>query len=268
MRRFVRVWVAVLGAMLLSVAVAGQNCSTQPADARVLSEASAAAERSFAALAQGPGDIALIARVGQDLSAHGLHYSHVGIVLREHPDGPWTVVHLLNECGTARSAVYAEGLLNFFLDGMHSYEAKIVWLKPQLARPLLQLMQGEAPVALHDPDYNVIARWNSARDQNSTAWVLALLGAALNPAGRHDPRASIAATAQDGFVPSTIRIAYGKRLLGGLFSANADFLDHPIAARLKGLYQVVTVQSIFAWLRNSGWITLEQVIGAPQPQRD
>ena len=38
------------------------------------------------------------------------------------------------------------------------------------------------------------------------------------------------------------------RVLGGLFSANAVFTDHPVATRLSGRYPVVTVRSILRWL--------------------
>jgi hypothetical protein len=37
-------------------------------------------------------------------------------------------------------------------------------------------------------------------------------------------------------------------VLGGLFSANTDFTDHPVATRLSGDYPVVTVRSILRWL--------------------
>jgi hypothetical protein len=50
-------------------------------------------------------------------------------------------------------------------------------------------------------------------------------------------------------VPDRIHIPYSKRLLGGLFSANADFTDHPVATRLSGDYPVVTVRSILRWLQ-------------------
>jgi hypothetical protein len=52
----------------------------------------------------------------------------------------------------------------------------------------------------------------------------------------------------DGFRPDVIHIPYRKRILGGLFSANTDFTDHPVATRLSGEYPVVTVRSIFRYL--------------------
>lgn len=244
----------------------GQDCQIEAATPAILAQASAAAERTWSALESHPGDIALVARVGQDLSRFDLRYSHVGIVLRDHPQGSWTVIHQLNECGTGTSGIYAEGLLDFFLDGMVSYDSRIIWLKPELAASLTQVMRSTLPTRLHDPDYNVIARFGSRRTQNSTAWVLALLGAALAGdeavARTPDPQRGLARAADHGFEPSVLRIGYGERLMGGLFSANARFTDHPLAARLGGRYEVVSVRSIFEWLRAAGLVADEQTLGS------
>jgi len=60
-----------------------------------------------------------------------------------------------------------------------------------------------------------------------------------------------------------IRIGYGKRLLGGMFSANAQFTDHPVGSRLSGRYEVVTVRSILGF---ASTMAVEQmVIREPAP---
>lgn len=255
-------WLGLLLALTLSSAEAGQNCAVRAATPDILQQSSSAAERSYRALEERGGQVALIARVGQDLSRFGLRYSHVGFVLRDHPDGRWTVLHLLNTCGTDASGVYAEGLLDFFLDGMVSYDSHIVWLQPDFAASLTRVLEGTQPVQLHDPDYNVIARWNSDRTQNSTAWVLALLGAALAEPQARTAQEAIQQTAAAGFEPTVLRIGYGERLAGELFSANARFTDHPVAARLSGRYPVVTVRSIFEWLRRAELVQDEHTLGS------
>ena len=93
-------------------------------------------------------DVVLIARAGQDLSRHGLRWSHVGFAYRTpappattyatSPDGAarhatWRVVHKLNDCGQATSAVYRQGLAQFFNDDPHRYEAALLPLKPEVA---------------------------------------------------------------------------------------------------------------------------------------
>lgn len=71
--------------------------------------------------------VALIARVGTDLSKQGTVYSHAGFAVRDHAEGRWTVVHLLNECGSDRSGLYAQGLVNFFADDLVNEDLRIVW---------------------------------------------------------------------------------------------------------------------------------------------
>ena len=106
-------------------------------------------------------------------------------VLRDHPDGRWTVVHELNACGTARSSLYAQGLVNFFVDDLVAQDAKIVWPDDETSAALVALLTRD-PSRVHDADYSVIARFGSAKYQNSTAWVLETIGAA-EAGGPHGP---------------------------------------------------------------------------------
>lgn len=69
----------------------------------------AAAETAMRVVAELDRAEAPVARVGTDLSKQGLVYSHVGFALRDHADERWTVLHLLNECGTDRSSLHAQG---------------------------------------------------------------------------------------------------------------------------------------------------------------
>jgi hypothetical protein len=57
--------------------------------------------------------VALITRVGQDLSRYGQRYSHMAYVWRDHPKGRWTVVHELNQCGTAQLGAVRPGTGQF-----------------------------------------------------------------------------------------------------------------------------------------------------------
>lgn len=212
------------------------------------------AMHTVAALDEADAPVALVARVGTDLSKHGLVYSHVGFVLRDHPDGRWTVLHLLNACGTDRSALHAQGLVNFFADDLVNQDARIVWLQPALAQRLASQLRALPRNALHQPHYNVIARPGSRDYQNSTAWVLETLAAALPEAGTlHDRGHAYAYAEHDDFQPDRIHIAYSKRILGGLFSANAAFTDHPVGTRLSGDYPVITVRSILRYLQARGY---------------
>jgi hypothetical protein len=236
-----------------SPAQAGTQCVEARPGPREVATAAATALRVREALEDEGAPVAVLARAGTDLSKYGLHYSHAAFVVRDHPDGRWTVVHLLNACGTAHSSLYAQGLVNYFADNLVDQDARVVWLPPEQADRLAALLTGPQVGALHDLDYNVIARYDSPRTQNSTAWILEMLAASRLPAGAPlDRRAAQSAARRDGHVPDTIHIAYSKRILGGLFSANTDFTDHPVATRLSGDYPVVTVRSILRWLHATG----------------
>jgi hypothetical protein len=237
--------------------LAGRSCEPFQPSPRVQAEAAASALRMLQALNAQPADVVLLARAGTDLSAHGLHYSHLGFVLREHADGPWTVVHLLNYCGSAESALFAEGLVDFFLDDLEVQDARLVWLEPALAERLAALLRSPAIHALHERRYNLIARPCSRRTQNSTGWALEVLATAID--GGHPGRARAQARLRaDRFVPDTVRIAYSKRIAGGLLADNLVFTDHPVKARLSGRYPVVTVRSILRHLQALGAVVDER----------
>lgn len=249
-------WVGLLLALASAPVFAGNDCSERSVTPAAIAAAAETAMRTRAALDAVDAPVALVARVGTDLSAHGLVYSHVGFARREHADGAWTVVHLLNRCGTDRSALHAEGLVNFFSDQLVNQDARVLWLDPALAARVAARLDSDAIFALHQPRYSVIARPDSRDYQNSTAWVLDVL-ASSSLAAAATNRAQAQRAASDHH-PDRIHIPYRKRVLGGIFSANLAFTDHPIGARLAGDYHVVTVRSIVDWLRQRGVVVAER----------
>ncbi|MGX5730867.1 DUF2145 domain-containing protein [Pseudoxanthomonas beigongshangi] len=234
------------------VAHAGNDCREQQLPPAKVAAAAETALRAVAALEQMDAPVALVARVGTDLSRHGLVYSHAGFVVRDHAQGRWTVVHLLNECGSDRSGLYAQGLVNFFSDDLINQDLRIVWFKPDIARRLATRLQQMPRHGLHHPHYNLIARPGSRDYQNSTAWLVEMIASAIADKPIYDRTAAYAFARGDGFLPETIHVPYTQRVLGGLFTANVDFTDHPIATRLSGDYPVVTVRSIFRYLDRAG----------------
>ena len=247
-----KTWAAALLVLTLALpatGLAGTGCTERAATPAQLADAAATARRVQSALEQRNAPVALLARAGTDLAKYGLHYSHVAFVVRDHSNGRWTVVHLLNRCGTDRSGIYAQGLVNFFMDDLVNQDARVVWLQSGFADRLARELAGPAPLRLHEPRYNVISRPDRRVSQNSTAWVLDQLAAARLAPGTGVDRQRVQAMQQaEGFQPDLIHIAYGQRVLGGLFSANTHFNEHPIATRLGGEYPVVTVRSILRYL--------------------
>src|SRR6187399_177948 len=155
--------------VVAGAAHAGTNCRQAPIGPAELAHATETALATQRVLDARDAPVALIARVGQDLSRFGLEYSHVAFVLRDHADGRWTVLHLLNQCGTDRSGIFSEGLVNFYLDDLVSEQTAIVWLEPALARRLAHVLAGGEPLRLHQSRYSAIARADSLEFQNSTS---------------------------------------------------------------------------------------------------
>lgn len=252
-----RALTALLLAFVLALsgtAHAGDACKSLEMPPHKVADAARTALLAAQQLDEVDAPVALIARVGTDLSKQGLVYSHAGFAVRDHAHGRWTVVHLLNECGSDRSGLYAQGLVNFFADDLVNQDLRIVWFAPEIADRLAVRLQQMPRHSLHHPRYNLIARPGSEDYQNSTAWIVEVMAAALADRGIYDRRSAYAFARGDGFVPDTVHIAYSKRVLGGLFSANTDFTDHPVGTRLSGDYPVVTVRSIFRWLERSGYV--------------
>jgi hypothetical protein len=236
--------------LLAGGAHAGTRCRDVVPTPATVAAAADTALRVAAALDERDAPVALVARAGTDLSRQGLHYSHAAFALRDHRDGRWTLVHLLNLCGTARSSIHAQGLVNFFADDLVNQDVRITWLRDDVARELAwRLLDDRRAKAMHDPHYNLIARPDSHRWQNSTSWVLDMLGAAHGAGTRGEAQRLVR---RQGFVPDRLHIPYTQRIAGGLFGSNVDFTDHPIATRLSGEYPVVTVRSILRWLEHTG----------------
>jgi hypothetical protein len=131
------------------------------------------AQRTAATLDQQGASVALIARIGQDLSRYGLTYSHLGVAFKR--DGVWRVAHKLNECGTAEAGLFWQGLGEFVLDDPFRFEAGILIPTPEVQQALAPVFSArDSVLRLHEPRYNLV----------SYPWVAAL--SAVQPVGARD----------------------------------------------------------------------------------
>lgn len=192
--------------------------------------------------------IALVARVGQDLSKYGLRYSHIGIARHDPATGAWTMFEELNECGTAHSTLYADGFGNFFLDHMFAYEAKIVVPTPGVQQRLSAALASGAAIRLHEPRYSEIAYPWSTRFQNCNQWVLETLAEALAPRAVSN-RAEAQGWLHDrGYRPSILHVSPLEQFGAQVLSSNLAFDDHPQDRLMAGEIDVVTAESVMDFL--------------------
>ncbi|MFY3339922.1 DUF2145 domain-containing protein, partial [Achromobacter xylosoxidans] len=234
--------------------LAGQGCSDTALSTSTLVTAMDTAQRVSTRLDALPVNVVVLGRMGQDLSEYHLRYSHAGFAYRDKAGAPWRIAHLLNECGTASSDLWYEGLGNFFLDDMFRFDTLLLIPPEPIAAALLaRLRQPHALRSLFEPHYNMVAFPFSTRYQNSNAWVLETIASVqsrdIPVRNRGQAQAWLKTT---GYQPSELQIGALTRLGGRMFKANVAFDDHPDDLRYAGRIKAVTVDSLQDFLVHDG----------------
>lgn len=247
-------------------AAAGQACTDAPPRPLSVRSAFGAAHALSRALDKAQPQVALVARVGQDLSKYGLRHSHLGFVSKDPASGQWRVMHLLNACGTADSAIWREGLANFFLDDLFSYESLIIIPSVEAQQRLLGKLADPAQyLALFTPHYNMLAYPFATRYENSNQWALELLTKAYADKFDIDTREKSQQWLKlAGYEPTTLELGPMTRLGARMFRANVAFDDHPNERRYAGRIDIVTVVSMTRFLRKIDPATTLTVVTEPQ----
>ena len=231
---------------------AGQACNAKPPSLKTIERGMALADKVSQALDGSGARVVVLARAGQDLGPYGLRYSHLGFAYKT-PQGPWRVLHKLNQCGTARAHVDRQGLGQFFMDDLWLYEA--AWVVPTagVQDALLSLLQDPARLApLHTPAYSMVSYAWGQKYQQSNQWALETLAAAMEPATIHSRAQAQAWLQFKGYTPTTLRLGALSRLGARVGSAHIAFDDHPGEKRFADRIETVTVDSVFAWLPRAG----------------
>ena len=252
---------AIFFVMLIqtSLSFAGRSCDEEAIDPKKIMQGLELAQLSKLRLDASQVEVAIIARVGQDLSKYHLRYSHLGLVRRV-ANGRWQVLHELNQCGTAESNLFEEGLGNFFMDNPFAFETMILIPSRELQKKLLVSIDSGQAKQMHQHHYNMLAYAYSTRYQNSNQWALEVLAAALT----NDIKISQREQAQAwlklaSYQPETLHIPALTRLGARMFKANVSFDDHPMDRRMSGLIDTVTVESIARFMQSRD-PTLETIV--------
>jgi len=255
--------IAAVAGLAATHARAGRHCEEGAPTVSSIRQGMALAQRTSEALdaehARSGARVVLLARAGQDLSKYQLRYSHVGWAYKT-AEGPWRVMHKLNQCGTAQSALYRQGLGEFFLDAPWRYEAS--WVVPV---PALQAKLHDAltdPLrqrALHAPAYSMVSYAWGQRYQQSNQWAVEWMAAALEP-GVHSREQAQAWMRFKGYEPTPLRLGALTRLGGRVARANVAFDDHPNDKRFSDRIETVTVDSLWQWLPRAGLASEPRVL--------
>ena len=259
--------VAVALALTCTLTLAGRSCEApQPLKAVAIERALTLAERTAKALDDSGAQVVILARAGQDLSKYGLRYSHLGFAYRQNTpataDGQvgkqghvWRVLHKLNQCGSAESAIYRQGLGEFFMDDLWRYEAAWVVPAPAVQAKLLAMLNDPARATyMHHKAYNLVSYPWSQKYQQSNQWAIETLAAVmLSDSTWGMSRSQAQAWLQfKGYEPTVLNISAMTRLGARVSAANVAFDDHPGDKRFSGRIETVTVDSVFAWLPRAG----------------
>ena len=245
-RLLMMVWLVLLP---WQAAMAGATCNQTRLDAAGFAKSMQLAETTRAALDASGANIVLIARIGQDLSRYKLRYSHMAFAWRDHPKGRWLVVHELNHCGTGQSALYDQGLGNFFLDDLFAYEAAVLVPNAQSQARIAAVLSSTLPGRLHGARYNMLAYAFSTAYQNSNQWVLETYAASMSELPVEDRAKAQAWLKLAGYQPLTVHVPTATRLGARMFKASIAFDDHPFERRMAGQIDTVTVESVLRFVR-------------------
>jgi len=247
----------LLTAVALSAAPAahaGRSCEARKTTPQTVERAMALAEKTLTSLNASGEKVVLLARAGQDLGKYGVRYSHLGLAYQL-PDGQggmtWRVVHKLNSCGTSESALYRQGLGEFFLDDLWRFEAAWVAPSPRAQAQLLALLQDPARLTImHHKPYSIVSYAWGRKYQQSNQWAIETMAAAAEPgvATREQAQAWLQFK---GYEPTTLKLGPLTRLGGRMTAANVAFDDHPNDKRFADRIETVTVDSVFDWLQRA-----------------
>ena len=246
--------------LLGSPAQAGRTCAEpQPLKPETVIRALDLALRTALALDASGAKVLVLARAGQDLRKYRLYYSHLGFAY-QHSDEQgghvWRILHKLNQCGSADSTVYRQGLGDFFMDDLWRMEAAWMIPAPEVQRKLLAVLTDEQRmVQMHARPYSMVSYVWGLKYQQSNQWALETLALALDPEqptnGGTRARAQQWLQGQD-YRPGVLNIGALKRLGARMTAANVAFDDHPDEKRFSDRIETVTADSIFSWMTRAG----------------
>jgi hypothetical protein len=240
-------WLVVCALVACAPLFAGQDCGERAAPtAQALAKGLQLGEQVLAELERSGASMALVARVGLNLTEFNQHFTHMGVAVRDHVRNRWQVVHLFNPCGKNQSEIMTQPLQKFYEVDLFELEALVV-VPRQSRQALLRnaFLNPAKAKLLHTPAYNMISHPFDTRFQNSNQWILEMVALGLDDqqavSSRSEAQTWLKAQAYE---PGTIQISALRRAGARMFSPHISFADHTPQELKDQRYKVVTVDSI------------------------
>lgn len=198
--------------------------------------------------------VALISRSGIDLSRFDMRYSHAGISLRAHPNGPWSVRQLYFDCDERRPRIFDQGIAGFLEgSGDPSIGYLSVVLLPDNDDDLERVtLDNRRALGLLGASYSANAYAFAQRYQNCNQWVAEMLAVAW---GQLSDSAQLRAQAQawladGGYQPARFEVGNPVLMwLGGTLPwLHSD--DHPQDDLSQWRFRVSMPESIESFARS------------------
>lgn len=249
--------------LCISGAQAGQDCGERAATSpEALLKGLQLGQKVRDQLERSGASMALVGRIGLNLSEFGQRYSHLGVALRDHVRNRWLVMHLFNPCGKAESEIQTQALEKFYETDLSDYEALLVLPSyANQARMRSTFMNPVSATVLHQKAYNLIAHPFRLEFQNSNQWILEMMAMALDETKQTRDRASAQRWLKaQGFEPAGVRIPNTRRTAARLFSPHVRFSDHSQEEYEKQTYLVVTVDAITQFISQADPKSLQQFV--------
>jgi hypothetical protein len=134
-----------------------------------------------AELEQSGERVAIVARSGLNLDRFDIRYSHSGIILKDSPNGPWSVRQLYYACDEGRPRLFDQGVSGFLLgtDDVRTGYLSVVYLPPAQAAEAEAAGRDNARAnTLLAGTYSANSYPFSTRYQNCNEWLVELLASA------------------------------------------------------------------------------------------
>lgn len=263
--RHIKTLVAALMMGVSVASMAGTMCSVEPPTVESTKKAFDTALKVKQYVEQQPHTVYIIGRVGQNLTEYKQKYSHIAFLAKS-SKGEWNIIHELNDCGTDHSGVYNEGLANFFMDDLYTFETVLIAPKAEDQEKLQAVLSNEKYLKqMHNPKYNMLAYPFSTKYQNSNQWVTEVSAFAdvVKQCNNSEfcaskiTRKDVQDKLKLEYNPGLLEIGAFKRLGGRIFRANIAFDDHDDANRYNGKIYTTTADSVIAYWKTKGAAIVE-----------